>query len=75
MKTYQLSIKQKTQQRGKKGTRWKDPNSSKLRIFQKRVIARGTRRNQVIGPSPPHPPPPPPIVISILDKERGGTLE
>jgi hypothetical protein len=53
MKTYQLSIKQKTQKRGKKGTRWKDPNLNKLRIFQKGQIARETRRKQVIGPSPP----------------------
>jgi hypothetical protein len=68
MKTYQLSIKQRTQQRGKKGTRWKDPNPGKLRIFQGRQITRGTRRNQVIEPSPP-------IVISILDKERGGILK
>jgi len=50
-----------------KGTRWKDTSPGKLRIFQKGQIARGTKRNQVLEPSPP-------IVISILDRERGGTL-
>jgi hypothetical protein len=35
MKTYQLSIKQITQQRGEKGTRWKDPTPDKLIIFQR----------------------------------------
>jgi len=49
-----------------KGTRWKDTSPRKLRILQKGQIARGTRRNQIFEP-------PPPIVISILDKERGGT--
>jgi len=52
---------------GEKATRWKDPNPSKLKIFQKGQIARGTRRNQVLEPSPP-------IVRRILDKEKGGTL-
>ncbi len=51
----------------KKGTRWKDPNLGKLRIFQKGHITRGTRRNQVLEPYPP-------IGRDILDKERGGTL-
>jgi hypothetical protein len=38
----------------------------KLRILQRGQIARGTRRNQVLEPSPP-------IVRNILNKERGGT--
>ncbi len=66
MKTYQLSIKQKTNKEGRKCTRWKDPNPGKRRIFEKGQIARGTRRNQVLEPSPP-------IARSILDKERGRT--
>jgi hypothetical protein len=49
-----------------KGTRWKDTSPGKLRILQKGQIARGTRRNQILEPSPP-------IVISTLNKERGGT--
>jgi len=49
-----------------KGTRWKDTSPGKLRIFEKGQITRGTRRNQILEPSPP-------IVISILDKEMGGT--
>jgi len=53
MKTYQLSIKQITQQRGKKGTRWKHPSLSKLIILQRGQIARGMKRNQVLEPSPP----------------------
>jgi len=68
MKTYQLSMKQRTQQikGGEKGTTWNDPNLGKLRIFQKGHIARGTRRNQVLEPYPP-------IARHILNKERGGT--
>jgi hypothetical protein len=38
----------------------------KLRILQRGQIARGTRRNQVLEPSPP-------IARNILNKERGGT--
>jgi hypothetical protein len=68
MKTYQLSIKLRTQQRGRKGTRWKDPSPSKLRILQRGQMARGMRRNQVLEPSPP-------IARSILNKQRGGTLK
>jgi len=49
-----------------KGTRWKDTSLGKLKILQKGQIARGTRRNQILEPLPPN-------VISILDKERGGT--
>jgi hypothetical protein len=49
-----------------KGTRWKDISLGKLRILQKRQITRGTRRNQILESFPP-------IVISILDKEKGGT--
>jgi hypothetical protein len=63
MKTFQLSIKQRTQQMGEKVTRWKDTSYSKLRILQRGWIIRGTRRNQVLEPSPP-------IVKSILDKEK-----
>jgi len=66
IKTYHLSIKQITQQRGEKGIRWKDPSLSKLIILQRGKIARGTRRNQVLESSPL-------IARSILNKERGGT--
>jgi hypothetical protein len=42
MKTYQSIInKTKHQQRGKKGTRWKDPSLGKQRIFQKGQTIRG----------------------------------
>ncbi len=42
------------------------PSFGKLRILQRGQIARGTRRNQVLEPSPP-------IARSKLNKERGGT--
>jgi hypothetical protein len=42
------------------------PSPSKIKILQRGQIARGTRRNQVLEPSPS-------IARSILNKERGGT--
>jgi hypothetical protein len=33
--------------------RWKDPSLGKLIIFQRGQITRGTRRNQLLEPSPP----------------------
>jgi hypothetical protein len=40
----------------------------RLRILQRGQIVRGTKRNQVLEPSPP-------IARNILNKERGGTLK
>jgi hypothetical protein len=53
IKTYQLSIKQRTQQKGRKRYKMEGPNPGKLKIFQRGHITRGTRRNKVIKPSPP----------------------
>jgi len=65
-------LKKPNKGRGK-GMTWKDTSLGKLRIFQRGQFTRGTRRNQVLEASPP--PPHPHIVKSIVNKERGGTLE
>jgi len=53
MKTYQVSIKQNTQQRGGgRYARWKDPSPGKRRIFQRGWIPRGIGTNQVLEPVP-----------------------
>jgi hypothetical protein len=44
------------------------PSFGKLRILQRGQITRGTKKNQVLEPSPP-------IARSILNKEMGGTLK
>ncbi len=54
MKTCQLSIKQRPNKGGEKGTRWKDTSSGKLKVIQRRQIATGMKRNQILEPSPPN---------------------
>jgi hypothetical protein len=69
MKTYQLSIKQETQQREKKGRRWKDPNLGRQTTnIPKRAYRKRNKKKSSNWTLPP-------LVISILNKERGGTLE
>jgi hypothetical protein len=50
MKTYQSSIKPNTQQRGEKGTRWKDASHGKGKIFQKGWTIKGMGIDQVFEP-------------------------
>jgi len=53
MKTCQPSIKQRIQQWGRKGTRWKDPSLGKQKIFQRRWTTNGIKINQILEPPPP----------------------
>ncbi len=66
MKTYHLSIKQITQQRGIKRYKMEGPKSWQTNNIPKRANHKGNEKNQVLEPSPP-------IAGSILNKEMGGT--
>jgi hypothetical protein len=64
METYQTSIKQSAQQRGRKRYKLEGPKSWQTKIPHERKIAMGTRTNQV---------PKTQVMISMPDKEKGRT--
>jgi len=66
MKTYQLSMKKRTQQRGRKRYKMEGPKSWQTKNIPKRAYRKGNKKKSGIEPYPP-------IGRDILDKERGGT--